>query len=100
MVVLNTITPLAGGVYWQITKQRDPEVLTIVVPREAAENPAIADISRAPDAAHEESCTLDLDALRAHIAHTAPRSVRHFPTWASGRPQHFFSPPSLPRSGL
>jgi hypothetical protein len=84
VVVLDTFPTFAGGAFWQVTDSSDPGVLRIVVPREAAENPAVTDISRS-QGAHEESWTLDLDALRAHIAHTAPQSVRHFPAWASGQ---------------
>jgi hypothetical protein len=84
MVVLNSLPPLGGGAYWQITDPSNPDVLTIAVDRRAAEDLAVTAISRSPDA-REETWTLDLDTLRTQLAETDPQGVRHFPTWANGR---------------
>jgi hypothetical protein len=76
MVLLTGLPTLAGGVYWQITSQSAPNVLTIAAPRQAVD-----DISRSEEM-QEQMWTLDLDALRSH---TDPQTVRHFPAWAKGQ---------------
>jgi hypothetical protein len=80
MALLVGITPLSGGVYWQLTDASDPGVLTIIAPRAVAEDAAVPYISL-PEG-EQEAWTLDLDALREH---TEPRISRHFPAWVSGR---------------
>jgi hypothetical protein len=81
MVLLIALPPRGGGVFWQITNPRDPDVLTIAVPRAFAEDATVGEISRS-QATHQEPWTLDLDALKAR---TDPGTVGAFPSWASGQ---------------
>ncbi len=82
MVILNGLTTLTGGVYWQLRDGSDPSVLTLLTARVPAESrtapiPGV----QYPEDEHE-AWTFDLDDMKAHAS---PETASQFPSWASGR---------------
>jgi hypothetical protein len=70
-----------GGVYWQITRPGDPNVLTMVFPERVATDATIPDVSL-PEVFGQEAWTIDFDAVREHLH---PETSSHFPVWARGQ---------------
>jgi hypothetical protein len=82
MVILNGLTTVTGGIYWQLRDGSDPGVLTLLaahVPRER--RPASITGVQYPEDVHE-AWTFDLDDMKESAP---PETASHFPSWASGR---------------
>jgi len=85
MVTLVGHRGASSGVYWQITRPGDPEVLEIVFPEQIATDTGVPDVE--PPEIGQEALTrglwtIDFDAVRAHLDQ---QSLSRFPAWASGQ---------------
>jgi hypothetical protein len=81
MALLVGLTPIGGGVYWQVTQPDDPGVLTMVFPERVATDATVPDVSL-PEVFGQEEWTLDFDAVREHLD---PQTAAYLPAWARGR---------------
>jgi hypothetical protein len=82
MVVLNGLTTLTGGIYWQVRDPSDTDVLTLLTARVPPEsrNAPIPGVRYPED--ERQAWVFDLDAMKEHAA---PETASGFPAWASGR---------------